>query len=177
MWKLRFRVVYGICPSQCLSLHQIWDLNGGIVTSVPLPLTAFVIPQLLPSSCIIYWALTVGLVLLKMRALRADSDRSPIGRRKWHLGLSCQKLLIADTWLAQRCRGTETIKSLGPERSRSVSPSQLWSLLRDFIEEWSIEGGHQEGTRGNEKQGYSLQQWKCSQLALSEQHQGTLQKS
>lgn len=36
-------------------------------------------------------------MLLETGALRADSDGSKIGRRKWYLGLSCQKLVILDT--------------------------------------------------------------------------------
>lgn len=156
-------VVYGTCPIQWLSFHQ--RSEGTIVASAPLLLTAFVIPQLLMVSCIIYWALTVFLVLLEMEALRADSDRSKIGRRKWYLGLSCQKLVILDTWPAQKCRARRRpVRAQGEKggdlylsaRFEVYSEPSLCRVLKEHI---------QEGTRG-EEQVYSLQQWKCSGLAL-----------
>lgn len=130
------------------------ELFGGVVTSVPLLLVAFVLPQLLLVSCIIYWALTVCLVLLEMGALRADSDGSHIGRRNWYLGLSCQNLAIPDTWPAQRCRAR-----MRPVRAWGNRGGDLYLSARFEIHpELHCVGfeGHQEGIRGEEKQVFSL---------------------
>lgn len=79
-------------------------------------------------SYIIYWAVTVCLALLEMGALRADSDRSQIGRRKWHLGLSCQKWVISDTWPAQRHRAkTENLSAWGNRGGYLHHPFKVYS--------------------------------------------------
>lgn len=110
--------------------------------------TAFVIPLLLRVSCIIYWALTICLVLLEMGARRADSDRRKIGRRKWYLGLSCQKLVIPDTWPGQRCRTRKRPLRAWDKKGGDLYPlSQIWSLRRAFLVQ-PLKGGHPEGHEG-----------------------------
>lgn len=95
--------------------------------------------------------------------LGADHDRRKIGSRKWYLDLSCQKLVIPDP---NQPRSTEQRgdKSPGQERRRTVSQSDL-----TFTQSLHCTGVYkehiQEDIRGEEKV-YSLQQWKCSGLAL-----------
>ena len=90
-----------------------------------------------------------------MGALRANRDRSQIGRRNWYLGLSCQNLVIPDTWPAQRCRAR-----MRPVRAWGNREGDLYLSARFEIYPGrhcvGSEAGHQEGIRGEEKQVFSL---------------------
>ena len=119
--------------------------------------------------------LTVCLVLLEKGALRADSDRSQIGRRKWLLGLLSKFSHSRHLASPEVQSKSETSKSPGRERRRCVSLSGL--RVTQSLNCVGLDGGHQEGPREVDKLASSLQSWKCLGLALFQQHQEILQNS
>ena len=110
-----------------------------------------------------------------MGALRADSDRSQIGRRKWLLGLLSKFSHSRHLASPEVQSKNETSKSPGRERRRCVSLSGL--RLTQSLNGVGLEGGHQEGPREVDKLVSSLQSWKCLGLALFQQHREILQNS
>lgn len=130
MWKLRLSGLWNL-PQSVAQLGQSC-LNGGIVTSVPL----FSQPWLYISFS---WSLALFSLCWQFAwycwrrgpsGLTVIEVRLAGGSGFW---VSCQNLVIPDTWPAQRCRARVRPARAWGERGGDVYLCQVWDLLRALI--------------------------------------------